>query len=649
MGKIYRVKKTNIDIEPHEVFLDKLARSKEEELGLSEKKFEVPLKERMSYILFSVFFILSAVLFSKVFYFQIFEGKKLYVEAKNNKGSVNLIVPTRGIIYDKNMIKLVLNSPAYDLICDRARFSVSSAEIFKEINEIADAVGQTPQGVADKIQNTNSSEVLVADNISHEQLLVLETKINEFGARPGVPSWSYPGSCKIRQNTARDYVYGPIFSQVIGYTARINRDEYSSSTGYAINDYIGKTGLEKYYETYLRGEPGQARPPSSSDEVAKPGILVPPVAGDNLVLNIDTDLQKQVYNALEKSIKNVGAKKGAAVAMDPRTGAVLALVSYPSYDDNSFSKGISQTEYDKIISDSSQPLFNRAVSAKYPTGSTIKPFEASAALQEKIISPDKQINDMGYILVKNQYDPSIVYRYGGVTPHGWVDMRKAIAVSSNIYFYTVGGGYEDQQGLGPQRIKKYLSLFGWDQKTGIDLPGEFSGFIPDPAWKKAIRGQPWWDGDTYNLAIGQSDLQTTPLQVAGAYCAIANGGTLYKPQIVNKITDSEGNIILELKPEIIRSNFIDPQNLEVVREGMRDGVSKPYGLSTYLNDLPVAVAAKTGTAEIGYQNRFNVWSSVFAPYDNPEIVLVVTVEDVQGFGAVTLPVAHDVLQWYFSK
>ena len=156
-------------------------------------------------------------------------------------------------------------------------------------------------------------------------------------------------------------------------------------------------------------------------------------------------------------------------------------------------------------------------------------------MQEKIISPDKQINDPGYILVHSQYDPSVVYRYGGVEAHGLVDMRKAIAVSSNIYFYTVGGGYEDQQGLGPARIKKYLSLFGWDKKTGIDLPGEFSGFIPDPAWKKATRDQPWWDGDTYNLAIGQSDLETTPLQVADAYCAIANGGTLYKPEIVNKI------------------------------------------------------------------------------------------------------------------
>jgi len=636
--KIYRVKKSSFDIEPQEIFLDKMAQYKEEELGLSEKRLEVPLKEKISYVLFGIFFILALVLFSRVVYFQVFQGKQLYTQAENNKGSVNLVMPTRGIIYDKNMKKLVINSPAYDLICDRAHFAFSENSV--EINDIANIIGLSFQEVTDKIQGTISSDVIVAENINHEKLLLLETKINNF-------PW-----CRISKNTSRNYVFGPMFSQVLGYTARISKDEYSNSTGYVINDYIGKTGLEKYYETYLRGKPGQSQPEAS--KVAS-SLLREATPGDNLVLNIDADLQKQIYNALEKSIKNVGAKKGAAVAMDPRSGAVLALVSYPSYDDNAFSRGISQADYNKIADDPSQPFFNRAIGAKYPTGSTIKPFEASAALQEKIISPDKQINDPGYILVKSQYDPNVVYRYGGVTPHGWVDMRKAIAVSSNIYFYTVGGGYEDQKGLGPANIKKYLSLFGWDKKTGIDLPGEFSGFIPDPAWKKATKGQPWWDGDTYNLAIGQSDLQTTPLQVAGAYCAIANGGTLYKPQIVNKVVSPStgsgqaGTVLKQFAPEIIRQNFIDPENLKIVREGMKDGVYETYGVSSYLKDLPITVAAKTGTAEIGLENHFNVWSSVFAPYENPEIVLVVTVENVQGFGAVTLPVAHEVLNWYFSK
>lgn len=640
--KSYKVKNTFADIEPHEVFLDKLAQIKEEELGLSEKKFEVPLKEKISYILFGIFLLMALALFSKTFYLQIFDGKKLYVSAENNKGSANIIVPERGVIYDKNLKKLVSNSPAFDLVCNRAHFSVSSNEVSGEISDIALSVGENPADVENKILQADSSQVLVAENISHENLLVLETKMAGLS------------SCQIQQNTSRSYLYGPIFSEVLGYTGRINKDEYSNSAGYAINDYIGKTGLEEYYETELRGKTGQSKVVKTASGVAKTNeILAQPEAGNNLVLNIDADLQTRLYNSLAENITKMGGKKGAAVAMDPRTGAVLALVSFPSYDDNLFSNGISQEDYDKLQYDSNTPFLNRAIQAHYPTGSTIKPFEASAALQEKIISPTKQINDIGYILVKSQYDPNVVYRYGGVTPHGWVDMKKALAVSSNIYFYTVGGGYGDQQGLGPTRIKKYLSLFGWDEKTGIDLPGEFSGFIPDPDWKKKVNKQDpvWHDGDTYNLSIGQSDLQTTPLQVASAYCAIANGGTLYKPQIVNKIIFGSGNsatTVQQFSPEIIRSNFIDPANLEIVREGMRDGVTQTYGLSKSLNNLPVAVAAKTGTAEIGYKDQFNVWSSVFAPYDNPEIVLVVTAENVNGLGAVTLPVAHDVLQWYFS-
>src|SRR3989344_3718303 len=639
--KKYKISHSPGSIETHEVFLDKLARTKEEDLGISEKKLEVPLKERISYVLLGIFLLLALSFFSRVFYFQIVEGKKLYTAAENNKGNITLIVPERGIIYDSNFEKLVSNSPAFDLVCDRRQFLVSSEEISNEIKKISVIMGRDENELKEKIISSSSPEILISENITHEDLLVLETKINDFSG------------CKIKQNTERNYLYGPIFSQILGYTGRINKDEYSSSAGYAINDYMGKSGLEKYYETYLRGKPGQTKEIKTATGIIEGNeIISEPQSGYNLVLNIDAGLQQRIYEALGKSLENVGAKKGAAVAMDPRTGAILALVSYPSYDNNLFSGGISREEYDILQNNPNQPFFNRATQAQYPTGSIIKPFEAAAALQEKIISPDKQINDPGYILVKNQYDPSIVYKYSGVAPHGWVDMKKALAVSSNIYFYTIGGGYEGQKGLGPTKIKENLSLFGWNEKTGVDLPGEFSGFIPDPEWKKKTKGEGWWDGDTYNLSIGQSDLQTTPLQEASAYCVIANGGTLYKPQIVNKIisgSQDSPQLVKQFSQEIIRSNFIDPKNLEIVRQGMRDGVTESYGLSTYLNDLPVSVAAKTGTAEIGYKDRFNAWSSVFAPFENPEIVLVVTVESVNGLGAVTLPVAHDVLNWYFTK
>lgn len=624
----YKVKKSLGDFDANEIFLDKLAKVKEEELGISEKKLEVPLQEKILYVLLFLFFVIAVVFISKTYFLQVLNGKKLYVAAENNKGNESLVIPERGIIYDSNMKKLVSNSPAYDLICDKRHV--------KDISVIAEISGKTIDEINNQIANSKTSEVIILENIGHENLLVLETKIKDLDG------------CELQQNTIRNYLYGKVFSQVLGYIGRINQDEYAESENYAISDSIGKMGVEKEYEDYLRGTPGQSKTiKSATGEKEGKQIISNPIAGDNLVLNIDAGLQEQVYKALESSIKNLGVKKGAAVAMNPKTGAILALVSYPSFDNNLFSGGISTKDYQEIESEES--LFNRVIQAQYPTGSTIKPFEASAALQEKIISPDKQINDIGYIEVKSKYDPNIVYRYEGVTPHGWVDMREALAVSSNVYFYTVGGGYKDQQGLGPARIKKYLELFGWGAKSGIDLPGEFQGFIPTPEWKKEVIKESWWDGDTYNLSIGQSYLKVTPIQVAIAYSAIANGGTLYKPQIVNKVVDSQNNIIKSYDSEKIRDNFIDTENLQIVREGMYDCVNKDYGSAVLLNDVGVDVAAKTGTAETSRDGYFNTWVSAFAPYDDPEIVFVTTIEGVQGLRSATLPVAHDVLKWYFSE
>ena len=637
----YRVKEGAGDIETHEVFLDKLAKAKEEELGFSEKKFEIKINEKIIYSIFGLFFLCATVLFSKTFYLQTFKGSELHTLSENNKGRIGLIIPERGIIYDSNMKKLVSNSPAFDLLCDKRNFSDANEQYAKEILLLSGILKKDGSHIKNEIIESDQFEVALSQNLPQETLLVLEAKMGDLP------------DCRIEKNTARNYVMSPVFSQVLGYTSRINKDELQVNGNYGISDYIGKVGIEKYYESYLRGIPGKIESVQNAVGIKKEdNILSSPQPGYGVVLNIDSDLQKKVYDSLAASIKNIGAKKGAAVALNPKTGAVLAMVSYPSYDGNIFSTTISQSDFNDLINDPNQPFFNRAIAAKYPTGSTIKPFLAAGALQENLISPDKIINDPGYILVHSQYDSSVTYRFGGVVPHGLVDMREALAVSSNIYFYTIGGGYGDQKGLGPTRIKKYLDLFGWENKTGIDLPGEFSGFVPSPEWKKQTKNEGWWDGDTYNLSIGQSDLQVTPLQVALAYGAIANGGTLYKPQIMKKIIDSsknKPNIIQEFKPEIISQIGIDQKNLQIVREGMRDGVQKSYGSSFMLNDLPVAVAGKTGTVETNKAGYFNAWSSNFAPYDNPEIVFVATIESVNGLRAATLPVAHDVLQYYFTR
>jgi len=641
----YRIKESLGGLEPHEVFLDTLAHQKEESLGIFEKKFEVKIKETIVYAIFGLFFLCAATLFGKTVYLQTVEGKQLYAQSENNKGTITLIRPERGIIYDKNLKKLVVNAPAYDLLCDTsALFEAGqtglfdyNAESLRQVNLMAQILGVTLEDLQAKISGTSQPKILMAENLDQDKLLALEARALELPA------------CQIEKNTVRNYAFGNVFSHVLGYAAKINREELQHSSNYTISDYIGKTGLEKYYESYLRGNPGRTETIRTASGVTKGDkVISKPEPGYNLVLNIDAELQKTVYNALEKSIKNIGSKKGAAVALDPRTGAVLAMVSYPAYDNNIFSQGISQTDFNELINDPNQPFFDRTIGAKYPTGSTIKPFLASGALQENLISPNKIIHDPGYILIHNQYDPSITYRFGGVVPHGDVDMREAIAVSSNIYFYTIGGGYGDQKGLGPSGIKKYMDLYGFEQKTGVDLPGEFSGFVPSPGWKKDKKNENWWDGDTYNLSIGQSDLQVTPLQVAVGYSAIANGGTLYKPQIVQKVTDASAqNIIKEFKPEIVSQNFIDAKNIQVAREGMREGVL--YGSSVMLNDLPVPVAGKTGTAETNRSGFFNTWSANFAPYNNPEIVFVTTIEGVEGLRSATLPVAREVLEWYFSQ
>jgi penicillin-binding protein 2 len=256
--------------------------------------------------------------------------------------------------------------------------------------------------------------------------------------------------------------------------------------------------------------------------------------------------------------------------------------------------------------------------------------------------------------VPHRYDPAITYKFRDNAVHGWVDARKAIAQSCNVYFYSIGGGYEDQVGLGPSKIKEYLTLFGWTDKTGIDLPGEATGFVPDAEWKKEALGEGWWDGNTYYLSIGQEYLQITPLEVATSIASLANGGQLLKPQIVKEIIDSssgEKKVVQEFSPQVLRENFIEDDVLTVVKEGMRQavtGFNSPLASSVLLNSLPVTAGAKTGTAELG-NDRYHNWITVFAPYDNPEIILTVMIENVKGVQAAVLPVVKEVLDWYFTK
>jgi len=635
------------EIEPHEVLLDKLAKKKEEELGISQKKFETPLFKRVFQGFFYFSILLLFLLFLRTFQFQVIEGKELSILAFENRYIFHKIQAQRGVIYDRNLKQLVFNRPSFDLVCEKNNLPQEGYERKRVLNEVSQILKIKPESLEKIIREAAESENFtfpVFQNLDNLTLLILETRIGEL---PGF---------EISENSIREYKEGETFSHLIGYMGKIKTEELrGESEFYSIFDYVGRDGVENSYEKVLRKNPGKIRiERDAKGNIISKEIVSLPESGKSLVLYLDSDLQKKIKEVLEKKVKEVGAKGAAAVALDPKTGGVLAQVSLPGFDNNIFSKG-NQKEIQELLDPKNDSLFNRAIKGKYLTGSTIKPLIASAALEEKIISPEKKINAQGKISVQDQWNPEKVWEYNDWAVHGWTDMRKAIAQSVNVYFYTIGGGYGDQKGLGPTKIKEYLEKFGWNQKTGIDLPGEVEGFIPDPSWKKSYferkEDQVWVDGDTYNLSIGQGFLQITPLEVAVSFVPIANGGKLLKPQVVQKIVDERKNTVKEFGPVILKESFIDPENLKVVREGMRQAVTgenSPKASATLLNSLPVSAAAKTGTAELGGDYYHN-WITVFAPYDDPQIVLTIVIEKVKGVKVATLPIAKEVLEWYFTK
>jgi len=621
------------DIEPQEILLDKLAQKREEGLGISEKKLEVPLLRKILQGFLFFVFLLLIVLFAKTFQLQIIQGENFSALAEENKFIIHQIQAERGVIYDQSLNQLVFNRPSFDLILNVGSLPSDQGKKIKILKEVSEIINKDFETLKKEISENNFPQFPVAENLDHQTLILLETKINGLSG------------FQIRRNTVRYYQNGEIFSHLIGYTGKITVKELREREGRSIFDWVGRKGVEGHYEDVLRKNPGELRVKKDAlGNIISKEVVSLPEPGKSLVLWLDSDLQEKITQELEKSIKAVGSKAGTAVALDPRTGGVLALVSLPGFDNNLFQKGGDRESLKHLLEDplGLEPLFNRVISGQYMPGSTIKPLIALAALEENLIDPEKQILADGKIEIPHRYDPDIIYTFRDWKVHGWTDMRKAIADSVNIYFYTIGGGHKKQKGLGPTRIKKYLEMFGWGEPTQIDLAGEAKGLVPDPAWKKRAIGEDWWDGDTYFLSIGQQYILTTPIQVATAFAAVANGGILYQPRIVQKILDGE-----EVKAKIIRENFIDSEKLEIVKQGMRQAVT--HGSATALNRLPVEAAAKTGTAETPIEGHYHHWVTVFAPYDDPQIVLTIMIENIEGVRAATLPVAKAVLDWHFTR
>ena len=418
-------------------------------------------------------------------------------------------------------------------------------------------------------------------------------------------------------------------------------------------DVIGKTGLEAFYDKLLRGTPGVALTYTNAQGKALgEKQQSTPQIGAPLTLTIDGGLQAYFYQSMENNLASLGRTIGLGIAMDPRTGAILSLVNLPGYDDNVFSGSGQSAEIQNLLTSPERPLFNRAINGFYNPGSTIKPLDAVAALSEGVVNSTREIFSPGYLLVPNPYDPSAPpSRHLDWQYQGNVDMASALAQSSDVYFYIVGGGSPARTapllndpsdygiaGLGINRLHEWWQKFGLGKPTGIDLPNESAGFLPTPAWQEQTTGKQWLLGDTYNVSIGQGALLLTPIQLLDYIGAIANGGDIYRPFLNASGTPLVEEDLTSLLPEI-----------QQVQAGMRAGVATPKGTSYTLHNLPVSVCAKTGSAQVENNTQENALFVGYAPCDNPQIAILILIENSKQGSLNAVPVAGDVLDWYYQN
>ena len=624
------IKKNRQEINPEEIFLDAKLKHQAQD-PLHEAKIEAPFlyKNFLWFFVGASIFIL--ILIGRTAHLSFWRGADLSLKAQHNSQRFINIPALRGIIYDKNNNPLVENVPSFSVFLLPQDLPKDSAILEKLFQNLADDLNLKKGDLLEAVKSQNSSfePISIAQNISYGDSLKIKTRYADYRA-------------VIVNNSAERKYFSNSFSPLIGYAGLVNKKELESKNLSPV-DFIGKLGLEKSYDDALRGKDSVNRLVlDASGKIQQEDLLQDSRPGNNLVLTIDKNLQDYIFNLL--SIWNEHG--AAAIVLNPKSGEILSMVSLPSFDANVFSEGDTQ-KIKNVLNDSGAPLLNRAVSGMYPPGSTIKPFMALAALSENIIEPEEKIYSSGQIVISNQYDPSKIYVYRDWKAHGWTNMIDAIAVSSDAYFYTIGGGYENVKGLGPDLISKYLNLFGFGRPTGIDLPQEEEGLLPTPEWKQNKYKEKWSLGNTYHYAIGQGYFLATPLQLANATAALINGGTLWKPYLVGQIIDSQKNIIQAIPPQKISENIINSGYANVVKEGMRAVVTR--GTAQSLKQVSEEVAGKTGTAQFGNEGRTHAWFVGFAPYKDPEIVVAVLVQGGGEGSSAAVPVAKEIFNWYFNN
>lgn len=598
----------------------------------------------MSATLRALVIFMFGVLIIQLINLQVIQGADFKQQSAINAIRETPTPAARGLIYDRNGKPLVSNS---------ARFSVTiipgdlpdrgEEAVYRMISNV---IGMPQEEIAQKVTDGVEASgefnpAIIKTDIDRDTALIL------MELEPHAPG------LKVKVDPARTYLTGDLLSHVMGYIGPISAEEYAqmAGEGYGYQDYIGKSGVEAGYEDILRGKSGK-----KLIEVDAAGRELrtiserPPIDGTNVVLSIDLGLQQQVTDIL----KQYGAASLNAVAavMDVRTGELLADVSLPSYDNNIFSNAISQEQLDALLNDPGKPLVDHLIAEQYPPGSTFKTIVGLGALEEGVASAATTITSRGYITVENEFDPNVVYIYPDWAPLGTLDFYGGVAMSSDVYFYYLAGGKPDEGfvGLGEDRVAKYARAFGLGSPTGIDIPGEAPGLVPDAEWKQATIGEPWVLGDTYNYGIGQGYVATTPLQMLGVAAAIANGGNLVTPRLVKRFQDSMGNPLNAVETKIRSELPVSAANLEIMRAAMRQSVTT--GVARNAAAASVEVAGKTGTAEFGERNdagKYSThgWFIGFAPYNDPEIAVMVFVENGTG-GNDASPAAAKIFDYYFS-
>ncbi len=567
---------------------------------------------------------------------QVFEGEKYRAQSESNRRGVQTVEAARGVLTDRSGTVLARNAPAFKVVLTNVNLSPES------ISSVASLLGMETAAVEERIaavKETGNTEVVLRRGLSQAEIIRIETS---FG----------PNAANLRTDvdSLRDYVNPETFAQTLGYLGEISPSELKANqeAPYLPGDVLGKDGLETVYEKFLRGTSGEvASETDAAGNMTREISRTEPVAGDNIKTTLDMGLGKLAYSFLADAVKANGASGGAIVAEDPRSGEILLLISYPSFDPGLFSRPLTEGAYKKLMDSVSQPLFNRAVSGTYPPGSVFKLVTATAALEEKVINGSTLIDGPGAISVG-----SFVFRDWKPEGHGRLTVVEALAQSCDTCFYTVGGGYGSQPGVGPEKISQWAHSFRLGSLLGLDLPGEATGLIGDPAWRKAAKNEAWYIGDTYHLSIGQGDTTATPLQIVSLTATIANGGKLYKPYLVKEIRAADGTLVKEFGPELITKLNLNPQTISLIKEGMA-AVDQPGGTAYPMQGFPISSGGKTGTSEYGVPvngvYKTHAWFTVFAPLEKPEIALTVLVEGGGQGSDDAAPVARKIMDEWLKQ